>query len=515
MPKRKRQQVHPVRRQHTPMPLVPRTDGKPSLDANAFPHLMDLIVSYAPRHALLALRGTSKTYCDSAHKLIFRHVVVTHSDKGNWQEWQHGILKVVAPGGSRLPGLQSVVRDGVWVKRLQTYTVIADLLEYQYYSDWLTAGLKNVPLTRRHHIVLPNFYDLHFRPFSRETHPPDAKVSLEFVTLTNQYGWSNAPRQRVWPDQGFTHFSSARTNVVTIRYDPRHPRIGLCEYHLQMSFRSSRNLWYTHSRVKHVVVIFMPTEQGDGPPAYVPEGACQDDRRGIDGVTCDYGFLQPLLSWLVYFVEYTRGLTLDLVGVTEIQRESMNLPRDTTAAEIRRIVLDSVLAAHHTRHLGTGDRYLLDVDWDFAQNQPQATGTLRFYTLDEYRHKLGHDRFTLYTQDPSSRSPNPATVTVVDDRGLVVTSLSADEYATLRVINPNVPVMVTTRGSQEYQCTTKHHLAQVEQAQYCAANGLDPRVARRTGRVHKRRKIVGQNSKRQSCPGELTVSSYIVTTCHD
>lgn len=101
--------------------MAPR---QPQLDHVYYPHLVDHILSYASREALLNFRATSRAYCIKADRALFRHVAIDHWDR----QYRPTI---VTPSGARLP-MRWQDEDATpeerarWLRRLRLNTKTID-----------------------------------------------------------------------------------------------------------------------------------------------------------------------------------------------------------------------------------------------------------------------------------------------------------------------------------------------------------------------------------------------------
>lgn len=79
------------------------------IDHDAYPHIIDLVLKYAPTTSLVILRGTSSAFRDRVDATLFRHVALRAKGSGD----KLGLHFVVPPGmldsGTRLPLVPSRV----------------------------------------------------------------------------------------------------------------------------------------------------------------------------------------------------------------------------------------------------------------------------------------------------------------------------------------------------------------------------------------------------------------------
>ena len=107
------------------------------IDHEAFPHIIDRIIDFAPRASLLALRGVSRAILDRADEILFRHVVLSPADP----DADHPEVVITAPHG-RLPGLRWEDPDATreerarWLDQLERAKIV-DYAPYFHPVDWI------------------------------------------------------------------------------------------------------------------------------------------------------------------------------------------------------------------------------------------------------------------------------------------------------------------------------------------------------------------------------------------
>lgn len=290
--------------------------GPSVIDHQRFPHIIDAIIDVAEPAALFKLRATSKVCLERVDKHLFNHIVVTGSTR----------CMLATPFGP-LPGIPwedekatKTERD-LWRKRL-SYTRVFDChttLDIAITDRDLASAVSNLQIIRR---------------FGPSTKGLPAPTVVDFAFLTPQEGsHSHADRSISRPCECPSAFTEdvpegTRTSVVNVFYDPDRPPL-----------HSFLQLGHCSPNTKSVIIYTARPDPQSGKSISASSPSCLPDTM-------------PPLYMLFHLIEEL-AIRDDLnqhalVGIDDIQRESLRLPPHIADEDVHRLILDQIQAEAST-----------------------------------------------------------------------------------------------------------------------------------------------------------------------
>jgi hypothetical protein len=328
---------------HRPLTLAMDTM---SLDSSSYPHILDAVLDYAPKQALIALRGVSHTIRDRADAILCRHILFT----------SYAPNEIFGKGGG-VPGLWPACE---WKEegeaRVLSHARVADIVGPFGAPDARAAqlasalaGLEAVRL--RHHPA---------GPLSMMC-PLRAPLLVTFTTFSEVGSWDYPAVAEVGPiPDGVERF------VLNLRYDPG--RSWMPQAHVPPLSRP-RSL-------KSVVIVF--TEKTTH----------QEEEVWFRRASKPMGILNSIVL----------GMTMALprgVGYTLVDAETLRpewLGNDGTGAPVPRApgAIETAIKASVAAGLKKWERWSDEV-------AAEAVGAIAFRTRAEYRAEVGEAAFELHT----------------------------------------------------------------------------------------------------------------------
>jgi len=332
------------------------------LDHLSYPHIMDLIIAYAPDESRIALRAASRTYKHQMDKLLCSHIKINN---------RVVLSHFVAPFyRGKIPGLRfngddvSMAERDECLRLLHTHCRVVD-----YYRsvgllyrdrDVLAPALANVRLVRRQDPVLCQIRTPAVVDFLIVS--PRSMRASWFAPLA--VGLAPIPE-------------GATTMIVSVIFHPHHPRFVIPRAECCIS-DSSRlpdcqlNIVSFARYLERVVVILTPRTEGL-PPA--PPAAMNLPRQRL-GLLCG---VVDAMSLRIPDVQFT------LVGLDELDPLWLGLPPATSQRDREAAVLDAIEAEW--------------VQWRPSELQRgvRAQEYIEFVSRDEYKRRIGPYEYDLHT----------------------------------------------------------------------------------------------------------------------
>ncbi|GMK59787.1 hypothetical protein CspeluHIS016_0900040 [Cutaneotrichosporon spelunceum] len=327
-----------------PSGLGPLTDSisSVSLDSSAYPHILETVLIYASREALISLRGVSHALRDRADALLSDHILFT----------SYSPTDVFGKQG-RIPGLWPA---SVWATegeaRVLSYARIADILGPFSAPSSRTSQLASVlnldAVRLRHHPAGP----------VSSVCPLHAPLLVTFTTFADVASWDHPAVAEVGPvPDGVEVF------VLNLRYDPG--RSWMPQAHVP-PFARPRSL-------KRIVIVF--TEKTTH----------QEEEVWFRRASKPMGLLNSIVLGMT--MALPRGVEYTLVDAETLRPEWLGTEGggEGAAGAIERAIKGSVAAG-----LVKWERWSEEV-------AAEAVGAIAFRTRTEYRAEVGEEAFRLHT----------------------------------------------------------------------------------------------------------------------
>lgn len=332
------------------------------IDHESFPHIIDLILEYAPAGSLLAFRPTSRAFLIKADSLIFRHIVVLPLQDS---EVKHLSISDQCRAPVRLSGFNgplpgkpylsaSPAQRREWCTRLRRYCKVVDYHRpvqyvYEFQRDdpdptvLLLSTLSEASVSR----IPTTIYNCS---------EASRRSSVDFVLLTpSEYGWGTSPMATVADFQRGTEIA-----VLSVQYNPAYPFI--------LDSSIIRHDWGPDGNLRQIVMIFTET------------------RHAIPHPTGDTP--TPLTAWgmlssLPTIIRFLPTVPLAIVGFEAIERRLLNVCEDVCDGDL-----------YEAFQLATEEMIP-----GAPKGNPHA---IEFLSKDEYRMRVGDEQFELQTACPAS-----------------------------------------------------------------------------------------------------------------
>ncbi|WOO85410.1 uncharacterized protein LOC62_07G008909 [Vanrija pseudolonga] len=405
----------------SPPPTLPspaRLAGDPNLlhpaplDHTAYPHVLDLVLSFAPYDALPTLRLVSRHLHEYASARLYVHVAIAvlHPQKGSlargdvtltdpvhrrripglrWRPWPERYYPITSDASmsgsaaSRKPEpeptaemLQAREQHARTVARMQAHTRILD--NFNLYAgsicsrDWadLTALVRPETIVRT-------------AKFLGIDVPRHCALQIAFGDLSMCYPRASRCASLNWwenPTHAWVNnWSSARV-VLSMRYVPRDP-------HLRW-----RGLNFARVRALDELVILFRPYTSRMLETFVPDHDARAHRGTPRRVL---GMLHSMVGAMACNLP-ARETTWTLVGLENADLHSLELEGSGDWASrreiIRHAIEEAVMERDWTRPGFTGD-------WDRGEGDIRVP-PLRLLTVDEWRAEVGEEVFGLSTDQP-------------------------------------------------------------------------------------------------------------------
>ncbi|BEI84561.1 hypothetical protein CcaverHIS002_0411650 [Cutaneotrichosporon cavernicola] len=317
-----------------------------SLDSSAYPHILESVLAYAPKEALIALRGVSTNLRDRVDAVLCRHILFT----------SYSPNEIFGKTGG-IPGLWPACD---WKEegevRVLSHARVADIIgpfgAPDARASQLSSTLNRLEAVRlRHHPA---------GPLSMIC-PLSAPLLVTFTTLTEVGSWDHPAVAEVGPvPDGVERF------VLNLRYDPG--RSWMSQAHIP-PFSRPKSL-------KYVVIVF--TEKTTH----------QEEEVWFRRASKPMGLLNSIVLGMTMAIP--KGVEYTLVDAETLRPEWLG--NDGTGTIVGReegaiegAVKDSVVAG-----LKKWER------WS-DQVAAEAAGAIAFRTRAEYRAEVGEAAFELHT----------------------------------------------------------------------------------------------------------------------
>lgn len=390
-----------------------------TLDHQAYPHIFDLIVEYAPHASLLALRGANKALCARVDAMLVEHVVLrTGLPIPKGKKW----MNVVSVSGE--PGLpMGPAKARQRQHRCRTESILGRLpgfsCDFNHVSDYADEHCSPLCLKlRQRWEALFNdteVLDLHFSRrgrFDRQRlafcnpdltvrvfPPSDGDVyhagiaSPTLVIFTDfsplrESEWERvSTTAHVFADEKITH-----RLVYNVAYDVRRPTLNNCWVNLPSLGRSVR------SAEGEVVIIFEKDERADDEERELEawEDPSIPETQRVNPAWKG-GEDQRQNGWLWDVANLLRvdsPASYTIVGATEVPYMCVGLAHDIADPQdkinaIMQNFIDWIDEDHRSRSYRPES---------LSRNrEEEIRNSVQFYTHEEYRELVGEEQFRLET----------------------------------------------------------------------------------------------------------------------
>jgi hypothetical protein len=303
------------------MTMTMTSISAPPLDHNYYPHLVDAILSYASREALLSFRATSKAFHAKADRELFRHVAIDHWDR----QYRPSL---VTPCGARLP-MRWQDEEAIpaersrWLARLREHTAVvdycrsfnayvydpelADFMTLAPAGDPLSASPSPSPLSMVRRVHADSVMET-FMPVLR------ARTAVDFVALTKlQVDGVPVPgNTSLFP-------TLAEKWVVNLVFDPAVASEGIA---LNVAHAGAME------QTREFVFTFTPLPSGSG------SGADSTPCALLDG---------PVGRAIIAIRPYLPTARVTFVGAHTLNRHLLGLDASATDAHATAAIMDAIV----------------------------------------------------------------------------------------------------------------------------------------------------------------------------